>query len=185
MYPTGPSLPEESDTFSEEDADDPGLRNYFFWTGRDDCSLQQKTLVKSLYGAHSPHLVQTMPPIHVHVVLRQRNTGKMVTIISQSRPSQIVGEDYGNKVGHHAIWQLSSPLLLIFLLSTTGPLRLTGFISFAHVLSAKILRQSPIVPATPRKDLMPSRQIILNLDFTFNLSMSILVTALRNAFSLP
>lgn len=63
-----------------------------------------KTFCEALYGAHSSHLVQTMPPLHVHVVLRRRSTGKMVTIISQDNPNEIIDEfsfkvDYGQAHG--------------------------------------------------------------------------------------
>jgi hypothetical protein len=75
----------------------PGLTDYHYWIGRRDCSLQQKTLCKSLY-----RIAETEPLLHVHVVLRRRSNGKMVTLLSNTKPNQILGEDYGNNVGEYS-----------------------------------------------------------------------------------
>jgi hypothetical protein len=102
-------LPGQDDTFFGEQTmyimggSRLNLHKFFFWCGRNDCSVMQKTLCKAFYGAHSSHLVQTMPPLHIHIVLRRRSTGKMVTIISQDVPNQIIGEDYGNEPGDYHI----------------------------------------------------------------------------------
>jgi len=105
-------LPEASDVFSEDDAMFPGRRSYFFWCGDADCSVEQKTLCKALYGAHSAFLTQRMPPIRVRVVLRRRSNGQMVTIISNDCPNHIFGEDYFKPIGSYDVSYHSESSLL-------------------------------------------------------------------------
>ena len=71
---------------------------YWYSTGRDDCSLHQRTLCKALYG------INMAPLLQLHVVFRRRNNGKMMTIISNSTPNQILGEDYEEYVGDHSAY---------------------------------------------------------------------------------
>lgn len=89
--------PREGDSFEKPDPDFPGLTNYNYWCGRRDCSLQQKTICKALYGINTSSL------LHVHVVFRRRNTGQMVTVLSSSKPNQIMGEDYEHDVGYYEV----------------------------------------------------------------------------------
>ncbi len=86
-------MPKDDDIFEEPDDRFPGLTSYHYWSGRSDCSLQQKSICKSIYGINTPHMLR------VHVVFRRRSTGQMMTVISCSTPNQIIGEDYGNSVG--------------------------------------------------------------------------------------
>ena len=89
-------MPDDHDEFSYPDPYFPGAICYRYWCGRDDVSVQQKSLCKALYGINSPEMLK------VHVVLRSRQTGKMVTVLSTSEPNQIIGEDYGDDVGNYA-----------------------------------------------------------------------------------
>lgn len=79
--------------FSYPDPYFPGAISYPYWCGRGDVSVQQKSLCKALYGINTPEMLK------VHVVLRRRQTGQMVTVLSTSEPNQIIGEDYGEDVG--------------------------------------------------------------------------------------
>ena len=81
--------------FSYPDPYFPGAIVYRYWCGRRDVSVQQKTLCKALHGINSPEMLK------VHVVLRRRQTGQMVTVLSTSEPNQIIGEDYGEDVGNY------------------------------------------------------------------------------------
>ncbi len=86
---------DDHDEFSYPDPYFPGAIAYRYWCGRDDVSVQQKSLCKALHGINSPEMLK------VHVVLRSRQTGQMVTVLSSSEPNQIIGEDYGNDVGDY------------------------------------------------------------------------------------
>lgn len=91
------SKPQEGDAFEEPDTNYPGLMSYHYWCGRGDCSLQQKSICKALHGVNTSSLLQA------HVVLRRRSTGQMVTVLSTSKPNQVIGEDYGNEVGEYFV----------------------------------------------------------------------------------
>jgi hypothetical protein len=70
-----------------------GLTDYHYWSGRNDCSLQQRTICKLLFG------INIYPLLHIHAVMRRRSNGKMITLMSANKPNQIIGEDYGDDVG--------------------------------------------------------------------------------------
>jgi hypothetical protein len=75
-----------------------GLTDYHYWSGRYDCSLQQRTICKLLYG------INTYPLLHIHAVMRRRSNGKMITLVSSvNEPNQILGEDYGHDVGEYRV----------------------------------------------------------------------------------
>jgi len=81
---------------------------FYFWSGRADCSIHQKTLCKSLYAGDGHPELQSessrkMPLFKVHVVLRRRSTGQMVTAISRSQPNEIDGEDSGKPEGTYEV----------------------------------------------------------------------------------
>lgn len=81
---------DDHDEFSYPDPHFPGAIAYRYWCGRGDVSVQQKSLCNALHGINSPEMLK------VHVVLRRRQTGQMVlTVLSNSAPNQILGEDYG------------------------------------------------------------------------------------------
>ena len=89
------SKPYESDKFDMHDINYPHLPKYIYWWGREDVSIQQKTLVKALHGLNTSCLLQA------HVVLRRRSNGQMVTVLSNNEPGQIIGEDYDEEVGEY------------------------------------------------------------------------------------
>ena len=99
-----PLADERKDVFTEGAPDGEGS-NYRYWYGHEDCSLQQKTICKALYGVEgSKTNIKSLPAnLHVHVVLRRRSTGAMVTVLSSHTPTQIIGEDYGYDVGHYLV----------------------------------------------------------------------------------
>ena len=99
-----PLADENKDVFTEG-AHDVEDSNYRYWYGHEDCSLQQKTLCKALFGVEraKPNRKTVPANLHVHVVLRRRSTGAMVTVVSSNTPTQIIGEDYGYDVGHYLV----------------------------------------------------------------------------------
>lgn len=66
------------------------------------CSLQQKTLCKAFYN-HLLHNDQDKALLHVRIVFRRRSNGLMVTVVSQSIPNQVIGEDYGHPKGTYHV----------------------------------------------------------------------------------
>ena len=96
-------LPDSADGFAKHDPNFPGYPAFPFWCGGDDCSDQQKAIVKTLYGGSwlgKRHLkLPNETPLHVRLVMRRRSTGAMVTIMSTSTPNQIIGEDYHSPIG--------------------------------------------------------------------------------------
>eukprot|EP00956_Cyclotella_meneghiniana_P002123 scaffold2407_cov57-Cyclotella_meneghiniana.AAC.10 len=70
---------------------------YHYWSGHNDVSMNQKTLCKALFGINSRAL------LHVHVVLRKRSNGKMLTVLSAHEPDEIMGECCGHNIGDYLV----------------------------------------------------------------------------------
>ena len=86
---------EDLHEFESPSLDFPGLTDYHYWSGRSDVSMNQKTLCKALFGINSRSI------LHVHVVLRKRSNGKMLTVLSAGVPNSILGECCGNNIGDY------------------------------------------------------------------------------------
>ena len=74
-------LPMENESSSVSDTDNSAYADFFSSEGGEDWTLEQITLCKVLFGA----------PMHVRVAFRRRSNGRIVTVISSTRPDTLYG----------------------------------------------------------------------------------------------